>query len=311
MSPAPDRPAAPSDSARLRAVLIVLPTPVVATDREGRIDFVNAAAAAILRRDPASLQGQRLPDTLHLVDDRHRPLELARLQARLLEEGVALRVHHATLVQPDGNEVAVSCAAEPLRDPGGDLAGSVWVVHDVREERQVRHHLSIEARHDPLTGLVNRKELERRLQRAVAGAARAGGHHALCFLDLDRFKPVNDRYGHAAGDAVLAELAGLLLSRIRGRDTLARLGGDEFALLLEHCPIEEAGRLAQTLVAAVAEHRFAWQGDALAVGLSAGVAPITGDEQASAVLGAADAACYRAKALGRGRVFVVTPAPAP
>nr|MCU0936933.1 GGDEF domain-containing protein [Gammaproteobacteria bacterium] len=174
--------------------------------------------------------------------------------------------------------------------------------------RQLRHHLSVQARQDPLTGLVNRPELERRLDRAATSSVRTGAEHALCFLDLDRFKAVNDRYGHAAGDSVLTELAGLLLSRIRGRDTLARLGGDEFALLLEHCPLEEARRVAEGLVETVRGHRFAWQGETLSVGLSVGVTPIRPDgPDGPGLLRAADEACYRAKDGGRDRVCVAGP----
>jgi diguanylate cyclase (GGDEF)-like protein len=192
-----------------------------------------------------------------------------------------------------------------VRNPRGATIGSAWTVHDVREERQLRHHLSLQARHDALTGLVNRPEFERRLERAVVNATRGGGEHALCFLDLDRFKAINDRFGHAAGDALLSDLAGLLLSRIRGRDTLARIGGDEFALLLEHCPLDEARRVAEGLVATVSGHRFPWQTEALSVGLSVGVTPIRADGvTAPLLLQAADAACYQAKAQGRNRVFM-------
>ena len=299
----------PAPPERAWAILQALPTPVLATDAEGRIDFANAAVAQTLRRDPPGLIGERVVEVLRLVDDRHQPLDMRHLESRVLTDRMALRVHHVSLLQPDGNELAVSCAAEPLVGPAGTMGGSVWVLHDVREERQLRHHLSIEARHDPLTGLVNRKELENRLERAVAGTARGGGEHALCFLDLDRFKAVNDRHGHAAGDAVLAEIAGLLLQRIRGRDTLARLGGDEFALLLEHCRLDEARRVAEGLVAAVGGQAITWQGEALTLGLSVGIAPISGEQGPRAVLAAADAACYEAKALGRGCVCVAAPGP--
>ena len=306
MSPSSDPPRENPAVARLQAILDSLPTPLITTDAQGRIDFLNQAAAVLLRRHPEGARGRRLEETLTLVDDQHRRLDLQTMQDRLLADGVALRVHHATLVQPAGSEVPVSCSAGPVRDAQGSTLGSAWVVHDVREERQLRDHLSHQARHDPLTGLVNRAEFRRRLERAVASAARNGDEHALCFLDLDRFKAVNDAFGHAAGDALLTDLAGLLLSRIRGRDTLARLGGDEFALLLEHCPLDEARRVADELVATVREHRFVWETEALSVGLSVGVTPIRADGPAAPLLlQAADAACYQAKALGRDRVFVV------
>jgi diguanylate cyclase (GGDEF)-like protein len=285
-----------------------LPAPVVATDSAGRLALVNPAASDLLRRPPSSLRGVPLVDVLELVDERHQALDVHALLVRVLEDGVNLRVHHATVIQPGGNEVAVSCSASPLRGPTGEVRGCVWLFYDVREERQLRHHLSVQARQDPLTGLVNRQEFERRLVRAAASSARNGGEHALCFLDLDRFKAINDRYGHAAGDSLLTEIAGLLLSRIRGRDTLARLGGDEFALLLEHCPLEEAQRVGEGMVETVRAHRFSWQGQALSVGLSVGVTPIRPDgPDAPGLLRAADQACYRAKQEGRDRVCVAGP----
>jgi diguanylate cyclase (GGDEF)-like protein/PAS domain S-box-containing protein len=290
-----------SNPAFTEAILAALPAPVLVTDADGRVRYANPAAARVLRRRPEALRGMRPGEVLRLVDDAHRPLDLEGLQARVLREAAGVRVDHATLVQGHGSEVPVLCAIAPVVGEGAEVTATVWLLQDVREERQVRHHLSLQARHDPLTGLVNRQEFERRLGHAAASAVH-GGEHALCFLDLDRFKQVNDRFGHAAGDALLIDLAGLLLSRIRGRDTLARLGGDEFALLLEHCPPEEARRVAEALVEGVRTHAFAWQGQPLSVGLSVGVVAIQPHRDAGAQLEAADAACYRAKALGRDRV---------
>ncbi len=298
----------PPASPESGVVLNSLPAPVVATDAVGHLTLLNPAASELLRRPPSRLQGMPLAEVLELVDERHHALDVRALLVRVLQDGLTLRVHHATLVQPGGNEVAVSCSAGPLHGTGAEGRGSVWLFYDVREERQLRHHLSVQARQDPLTGLVNRQEFERRLERAAASAFRTGGEHALCFLDLDRFKAVNDRHGHAAGDAVLTEIAGLLLSRIRGRDTLARLGGDEFALLLEHCPLEEARRVAEGLVETVRTHRFAWHGEALGVGLSVGVTPIRPHgPDAPGLLRVADEACYQAKQGGRDRVCVAGP----
>jgi diguanylate cyclase (GGDEF)-like protein len=212
---------------------------------------------------------------------------------------------HFTLVRRDGSEIAIDESASPLRDAEGRLTGVVIVFRDATPQRQITRQLSHQATHDPLTGLVNRRELERRLARVVASARETGSAHGLCYLDLDRFKEVNDACGHAAGDELLRQLAGILRGELRTRDTLARLGGDEFAVLLEHCELEQARRIADALRLVVQSFRFTWEGNSFALGASIGLVEITaasGGE--SDVLRAADAACYRAKYAGRNRVHV-------
>src|SRR5512144_1558714 len=150
--------------------------------------------------------------------------------------------------------------------------------------------------HDALTGLINRRELERRLERAVASAKRYGFQHALCYFDLDQFKLINDTAGHSAGDALLNHVRGLVCGKFRERDTLARLGGDEFALLLENCGLDEAIRIAEIIVATFRGWRFVWEGRTFHVGASVGVVAINSDvESAAQLLSQADVACYAAK----------------
>jgi diguanylate cyclase (GGDEF)-like protein/PAS domain S-box-containing protein len=174
-----------------------------------------------------------------------------------------------------------------------------------RTHATIAKQLIHEATHDALTGLINRVEFERRLERALHSARTRFAQHALCYLDLDRFKQVNDTGGHLAGDAVLRQVVQALGAEIRSRDTLGRLGGDEFGLLLEHCTPERAAEVAANLVQVMRKARFLWKGKELAIGISIGVAPISADtENATAVLGEADAACYRAKRLGGNGVKV-------
>jgi diguanylate cyclase (GGDEF)-like protein len=164
---------------------------------------------------------------------------------------------------------------------------------------------SWEATHDVLTGLVNRREFESLVEVSVASARHAGKHHVVCYMDLDQFKVVNDTCGHAAGDDLLKELAGLLQSRIRESDTLARLGGDEFGLLLEGCSLERAQFIAADLLAAVGDFRFNRDAKMFTLGVSIGLAPVTGDSSSSAeAMSMADTACYWAKEQGRNRVCV-------
>ena len=165
--------------------------------------------------------------------------------------------------------------------------------------------LAHQATHDSLTDLVNRREFERRVSHAVVGARKFGTQHALCYLDLDQFKVVNDTAGHVAGDTLLRQIANLLMQKIRNRDTLARLGGDEFGLLLDNCPLNNAYEIAKSLVGVVRDYRFLWKERTFQIGVSIGVAEITADsEDTGQLLSQADVACYTAKDQGRNRVHV-------
>ena len=142
-------------------------------------------------------------------------------------------VRPTLLIRRDGNELYIESTASPIRNDKGDVSGGVLVFHDVSEARELNRRLSYHASHDILTGLGNRREFEHALERALKSAKARETSYALCYLDLDQFKIINDSCGHSADDALLGQLGALLKSKIRWRDTLARLGGDEFGLLLE------------------------------------------------------------------------------
>ncbi|MGE0483018.1 MAG: EAL domain-containing protein [Gammaproteobacteria bacterium] len=198
-----------------------------------------------------------------------------------------------------------AAAGEPApahRETAERLANiaSIGILH-----RQTESQLSYQARHDALTGLLNRAAFERHLQALVPVAADSTVEHAFFFLDLDQFKIVNDTCGHNAGDELLRQLAGVILGEIRRSDTLARLGGDEFAVLVENCSIDQASRAAHAIRNAVQDYKFHWEDRVFRVGVSIGVAAV--DQSVANVaelLQRADAACYMAKELGRNRIHV-------
>jgi diguanylate cyclase (GGDEF)-like protein/PAS domain S-box-containing protein len=193
----------------------------------------------------------------------------------------------------------------PVFDETGQLTHYVGIQTDITESYNLTQQLSYQATHDSLTGLVNRAEFERYLQRALRRAHTDGSEHALCYLDLDQFKIINDSSGHIAGDELLRQLAEVLKARVRKSDLLARLGGDEFAVLVEHCTLQDAERVADLLRKAITEYRFQWDGKSFAVGVSAGLVPITPlTVSMTEVLKAADAACYAAKDAGRNRIHI-------
>ncbi|MGQ0558672.1 MAG: EAL domain-containing protein, partial [Sphingosinicella sp.] len=200
-------------------------------------------------------------------------------------------------------ELTVSPIITGATNNGADLA-----FHDVSEKRELARQLRFQALHDPLTGLINRRGFEDRLNELLASARDAARTHALCYLDLDQFKVVNDTCGHVAGDELLRQLTPLLRPCVRERDVIARLGGDEFGILLEDCGLETAAQIAQRLLDAIRGYRFAWHRRSFAVGASLGVVGITAGSQGPvSVLSAADAACYVAKEEGRNQIHVSFP----
>lgn len=191
-----------------------------------------------------------------------------------------------------------------------DMAERIDEVHRTMQTRieETTAQLAFQARHDPLTGLINRREFETRLENAIAAAQAGDDESSLLFIDLDRFKPVNDLCGHLAGDELLRQISRLFQGRLREHDTLARLGGDEFAVILSHCVGSRALQVAEGLCSLTAAYRFIWQDKVFTIGASIGLTPITRQARNVAeVVGAADTACYLAKARGRNQVQVQTP----
>lgn len=279
---------------------------VITTDTLGHIDYANSAAEVLLGCSRDHARGRRLDELAALVDEADRRA-LGDPVARCLAEGRRVDLGRRALLVPrgSGQEHSVELRASPIRAAGQEISGCVVVLHDVSELRGITRQMSYQASHDPLTGLVNRREFERRLDEALNTAHAGGSSHVLCYLDLDRFKVVNDTSGHTAGDAMLREIAGILKEQIRDSDVVARIGGDEFGMLLIGCPLDKARQIADDVCAAIRDFRFVWRDQIFTVGVSIGLVQI-GAESGSIedTLSAADSACYVAKQQGRGRVHV-------
>ncbi len=277
---------------------------VVTTDGEARVQYLNPVAS--------ELTGWRLDDAVgRNIDEIFRGFHEETCEPIENPVGVAMRrnrpiksVRPALLIRRDGNELYIESTAAPIRDPLGNVTGGVLVFHDVSESRELNRRLSYAASHDVLTELVNRREFEQRLERALKSAKARETSYAVLYLDLDQFKIVNDACGHNAGDALLKQIGSLLKSKIRWRDTLARLGGDEFGVLLESCTMDEALRSAEALRENIGDYRFTWDDRTFRLGVSIGVVPITAaTDDVASLLSAADSACAAAKDAGRNRVY--------
>ena len=175
----------------------------------------------------------------------------------------------------------------------------------IRETSRKNSEIHFQATHDELTKLVNRKEFNHRLAEAFKTATDNNENHALCFLDLDKFKSVNDSCGHKAGDELLVQLTRVIKNNIRSHDTLARIGGDEFGLLLEGCSLEKAVEIAEGIVSLIKNYEFNWQNKKFHVGVSIGLVMVNHETRnIERALSQADIACYAAKDMGRNQVHV-------
>lgn len=250
-------------------------------------------------------------DSEYFTQQRHCYLDLVHPEDRTIvtdalekirREGSVFQIEYR-ITSADGQEKWLLEQGQAMRPTDGRRPGIEGYITDITQRKRDEQTIENLALHDALTGLVNRYEFDRRIGHALESSKSSGSQHALLYLDLDRFKVVNDTCGHEAGDRLLKQIAGVVHEGLRERDTLARLGGDEFGVLLENCSVEKAYGIAVNMVDAVAAHRFVWEGTSFNVGMSIGIAPITSETpDSSAVLRAADSACYSAKDLGRNRV---------
>lgn len=281
---------------------------VITTDAQGHVDYMNPIAETLTGWGVTEAKGRPLEEVFHIINGVTREAQANPVEKCLKENRIIGLENNTVLISRDGMERVVEDSAAPVRGHDGKVVGAVMVFYDVTLMRNSPHLLSYQATHDALTGLVNRREFERRLTTLVESAKAKNLHHVLLYLDLDQFKIVNDTRGHIAGDKLLRQLSFLLKKRLRDTDTLARLGGDEFGVLLESCPIEPALRIANDLVQIVNDFRFVWQGTTFEIGVSIGMVSITATTGSPAeLLSRADSACYAAKDKGRNRVQIYRP----
>jgi len=294
------------DSTAYLLALNALAEAVIATDIEGRITYLNPAAERLAATTVADATGKTLEEVVGLVDETDRRL-LSDPVRQALASGAHVTLGRRALLisRADASERSIELSATPMRSAVGEQLGAVVLLHDVSEQRGLARQMSYQATHDALTGLVNRREFERRLEEAIEGGHRGDGQHVLCYLDLDHFKVVNDTSGHLAGDSMLREVAKLLRDAVRDSDTVSRLGGDEFGMLLVGCPLEKARQIADDVCRAVGDHRFVWRDRIFNIGVSVGLVEISRESGTlEELLTAADSACYVAKKQGSGRVAV-------
>jgi len=281
---------------------------VITTDLNGQILMMNPNAEALTAWSAETSIGNHLDKIFRVVDEQDRLQSIHPIEDVLVTGEAINSTETEVLIDRHGKEYGIEHSVAPITDLDGKVLGIIIIFRDVTETRALANQLSHQATHDTLTGLVNRREFEIRLDHAFVNVRADNINYALCFIDLDQFKLINDTCGHNAGDELLRQISTVLQQNVRRSDTLARLGGDEFGVLLEACSLEKAEQIANTILKSINDFRFSWKGQTFDVGASIGVSPITGlTANISELLSAADTACYLAKDKGRNQIHVYHP----
>ncbi|MEM7278570.1 MAG: EAL domain-containing protein, partial [Pseudomonadota bacterium] len=278
---------------------------VITCDADGNVDYLNPVAADLVGWEPRAAKGRPVDQVLTTVSAESREL-LDNPVVRCLREGRVITLPEgAAIIDRSGKSIDIQDSTAPIRDRIGNVIGAVMVFHELNKASRLSRQLSYQASHDPLTGLINRREFENqlsdRLKESIADSRLA---HALLLIDIDQFKVINDSLGHSAGDEYLRQLADVIQGEIRISDVLGRLGGDEFGVLLQNCSAERAAQAAETIRRAVEQFVFNWQERAHSATASIGIVVIDNDiRDSGTALSAADVACFSAKDAGRNRAM--------
>lgn len=277
---------------------------VITTDIDGRITYMNQAASVLTGLDPTKAKYRQL-GLVFRVKSRQTDEYFEYPVDRCLRDGETIR-HESSicLATEDDEEYVIRDTATPIRDREDNVIGMVLVIQDFSHIQKMSDQLMYQASHDDLTGLFNRRAFEKQINSLLSNDAGEQRQHAMCYIDLDQFKIVNDTCGHVAGDELLLQISEALHENLRQSDVVARLGGDEFGVLFRDCSLSKALELAEALRLRVASTPFAWDDYRFEVGASIGLVPFEGSESLTQIMVAADAACYIAKDKGRNCIHV-------
>ena len=290
----------------LRVTLKSIGDAVITTDSAGRVNWLNPAAEKLTGWSVEEAQGSLLEQVFRVIDEDSRTPITDHIITCMKHGPITDANKNCILIKRDGTEINIEDSVAPIKNQTDNLLGIVLTFRDVTENRRQSTELQYRATHDPLTDLVNRAEFENTLESAFNRCKNKGQINALMYIDLDRFKTVNDSCGHKAGDELLQKTASVLSQHVRSTDTLARIGGDEFAVILEECTCQQAHRVALDICKDVAELKFVRNGKQLQIGTSIGLVPLDVRWESTAdILQAADSCCYAAKKAGRSQVHVL------
>lgn len=290
---------------RLKATVDSMGEGLLTTDLQGHVQYLNPYAENLIGLTSAVAYQLPVEKVFKLLNETTRAQAVSPVDLCLAESRLITNVNEIVLLNKHGEEFGIDVSAAPIIDIGGNMLGVVMSFKDVSTQRKIASEVAYRASYDRVTGLYNRHAFEKALGRFVQNNREIGKMNALLFIDLDRFKQVNDACGHVVGDQLLKEVAGVMQDCVRKTDMVARIGGDEFGIILRKCDAEKSILLAKSLCKAIGEYRFQHAGSTFEISASIGLVMINESwESEGKLLQAADRACYQAKDEGRNRVHV-------
>lgn len=279
---------------------------IITTGKDGRVEYLNPVAEKITGYITEDVKGKPITQVYKAYDEKNQRWLADCIIDFLIKGSYNMPSNDIVLYNADDDIIDISQTIAPIQDESNHVLGTITTFQDISKEKVLAKHIEHQARHDPLTGLLNRREFETKVVQSLTLYSE-GTTHALCVMDLDRFKIVNDTLGHAAGDELLKQISQKIKGELRQTDLLARIGGDEFALFLSNINTHDAEIIAEKILDAIREYQFVWSNKAFRVGASIGLvdapAQVSNYEN---LYHAADTACYMAKHSGRDRVHTVT-----
>ncbi len=289
-----------NELAKLAAIIADSDDAIITESIESIVTSWNASAERIFGYGADEIIGKSI--TILFPKDR---IDEEKFLIKKIENNLQVKHHETERVNKAGKRIQVSVSLLPIKNTLGEIVGISKIVRDMTAQRKMADEISYRATHDMLTGLLNRGEFEKKLYRFINDHREADLQNALVYIDLDRFKVINDSCGHSAGDIVLKDVAKIMHACIRSTDTLARIDGDEFAVILYKCDTKQAMKIAKSICKSVEEYHFYQADECFRIGASIGLVMIDKNwASTTSLMQAADNACYKAKNTGRNRVHI-------
>ena len=293
-----------SERERAEVTLHSIGDAVITTNVNGEIEYMNHVAESLTAWSLSDAKNLAVQKVFRIEDlDTGEPIH--DVVKSCLYDGVSINKSILSLISKNGNNKDIESSISPILNTSGKAEGVVIVFHDETQRRQLENTIKHQAAHDPLTNLLNRDAFDIELSDHVYDAMNNTKHHVLCYLDLDRFKLINDTAGHSAGDQCLIQVTALIQSCIRGDDVLGRLGGDEFGLILKHCSQEAALKITNKITKIISDMTFNWDDCDYTLGVCIGINPLDKNTiDAADAIRKADLACYTAKDHGENQIYI-------
>ncbi len=292
-----------SERERAEVTLHSIGDAVITTNANGEIEYMNHVAESLTEWTLEQAKNGAIQHVFR-IEDQDTGDAIHDVVNSCLYDGITISKSIVSLIGKNGNKKDIESSISPILKTSGQIEGVIIVFHDETQRRQLENTIKHQAAHDPLTNLLNRDAFEINLSDSVFDAKNNEKHHVLCYLNLDRFKLINDTAGYSAGDQCLLQVSSLLQTCIRNDDVLARLGADEFAIILKNCSSEGALKIAENITTTISNTKFHWDDCDYNLGICIGINPLSKNaKDAADAIRKADLACYTAKDQGENKIY--------